>query len=192
MPRFKLLTALAPEQCLSRLSAAGDIQHSLLRWPTSFFGSKPVVGLATTSALRLRKRANIDNSFQTHLVASMRAEAGGTAIVGTLGMHPAVEAFMVLWFGGVLLLGGSMFVMSLRTLLAGTADSTQNVWMGILVPPLMLAFGYGLVRFGRHLARDEERFLRQFLISTLDAHEVDVTSPESRALGRSRGGWGAA
>lgn len=192
MLRIKLFTSLSPEQCLSRLSAAGDIEHSLLPSFSSAFGSKPVVGRGTVSSLRLRKRVSYANSFQTHLTVSMRGEEGGTAIEGALGMHPAVQPFNALWFGGVLLLGGTMFLVSLRSLIADGDDAMQNAWLGIVVPPLMLAFGYGLDRFGRHLARDEGRFLTEFLIRTLDARESDATGHASKTPGRARGGRGAA
>jgi hypothetical protein len=192
MPRFKLVTALPPEQCLSRMSAAGDIAPSLIRAPSSVFGSKPVTGRATLTSLHLRKRIGYGNSFQTHLAASMSREEGGTVISGTLGMHPVTEAFMVIWFGFTVLIGGSLFVVSLRALLAGDSASTQESWIGVLAFPAMLAFGYGLVRFGRHLARDEARFLKEFLIRTLDAREVDALNSESNGLRRARGGWGAA
>ena len=44
--------------------------------------------------------------------------------------------------------------------------------LGVAIPFLMFAFGVALVRFGRFLARNEERFLTEFLGKTLDAREA--------------------
>ena len=94
-------------------------------------------------------------------------------ISGEVAMHPFVRAFMFIWFGGVILIGGTMFVATVWTMLFSADGPRQNLWMGAVIPPFMLAFGFGLVRFGRYLARDETRFLTDFLIQTLDAHAHD-------------------
>jgi len=192
MSRFKIVTAHPPEECLARLSAAGDIAQSLLRAPVSLLGTQAVVGRATLSSLHLRKRLGYGNSFQTQLTASMRREEGSTVISGTLGMRPFTEAFMVIWFGLTTLIGGGVFVASVRALLDDGGASVLSSWIGVATFPALLTFGLGLVRFGRHLARDEARFLKEFLLTTLEAREVDPVSPASLTLRRSRGGWGAA
>lgn len=78
---------------------------------------------------------------------------------------------MFIWFGGVILIGGTIFLPATGLMISGSASQLQNAWLGALIPPVMLAFGYGLIRFGRYLARHEARFLTDFLIQTLDAHE---------------------
>jgi len=123
--------------------------------------------------LRLRKRIGYRNSFQSFLAATLRPEAGGTVISGEVAMHPFVRVFMLIWFGGVILIGGTMFVATVGTMLFGSGSQYQNAWMGAVIPPILLAFGFGLVRFGRYLARDETRFLTGFLIQTLNAHAQD-------------------
>jgi hypothetical protein len=103
----------------------------------------------------------------------MRPEAAGTVISGEVAMHPFVRVFMFVWFGGVVLIGGTMFIATVGSLLFGSERQSQNAWLGAVIPPAMLVFGFGLVRFGGYLARDETRFLRDFLIQTLNAHERD-------------------
>ena len=56
-------------------------------------------------------------------------------------------------------------------MISGSGSQQQNAWLGAVNPPVMLVFGYGLIRIGRYLARHEARFLADFLIQTLDAHE---------------------
>ncbi len=64
-----------------------------------------------------------------------------------------------------------MFLSVVHSMLSGSGDLHPNAWVGAIMFPVMLAFGFGLLRFGRYLARDESRFLKDFLIRTLDAHE---------------------
>jgi hypothetical protein len=101
----------------------------------------------------------------------MRPEAGGTLISGEVAMHPFVRAFMLIWLSGVLLIGGTMFLSTVGSMAIASGSHHQNAWMGVVIPPVMLAFGFGLVCFGRYLARDEGRFLTDFLSRTLDVYE---------------------
>lgn len=150
-----------------------DTEHSALFSLAGLVGSKPVVGRVTETSLQLRKRIGYRNSFQSFLSATLRHEAGGTLISGEVAMHPFVTVFMFIWFGFVILIGGTMFVATVGTLFFGPGNRHENAWMGAVIPPVMLVFGFGLVRFGRYLARDEARFLTDFLIQTLNAHVHD-------------------
>lgn len=100
----------------------------------------------------------------------MRPEQGGTIVFGTFGMHPFVRVFMFVWFGIVAFVGASLFFVGLQGLLTGSRDHGQNT-MSILVPVVMLGFGYALIRFGRHLSRGEEQFLTDFVLKTLDGQQ---------------------
>lgn len=190
MPHIRLLTSLSPEQCLARLTAAGDIATCILPSGGTLFGSKPVVGRASTQAIRLSKRINYQNSFQTHVAASMRVTADGTAIEGVLGMHPSVHVFLGVWFGFVLLIGSLVFFSSVSAVINGVEASRQDAWLGILIPPLLFGFGVVLLRVGQRLARDEARFLTEFLLRTLDAREVEATPSAPNTPRVRRGGWG--
>ncbi len=164
--RIRLFTLLTPSECASRLKIAIDTDWRL-------FGSKPVVGKVTESSLCLRKRIGYRNSFQSVLTATMQREAGDTVLSGKVAMGSFVRAFMFIWFGGLLLIGGTIFVVAIASMISGSSNRQHDAWLGLVVPPAMLVFGYGLVRFGRYLARDEARFLTDFLIQTLDARETN-------------------
>ena len=170
--RVELFTPLPPPECARRLSSAIDDDGWL--WLISLrglVGSKPVIGHVTETWLRLRKRIGYRNSFQTILSASLRPEGGGTLIHGTAGVHVVVRAFMFVWFGGVMLGGGAIFLGTLAALLFGSGPRPPNAWAGIVMPWVMLGFGIGLVAGCRYLARDETRFLTDFLDSTLGAQQ---------------------
>jgi hypothetical protein len=166
--RIQLLSPLTPAECVSRLTAVIDTERLA---SSSWSGSRPVVGRVTDSSLRLRKRIRYRNSFQSFLTATMRPEAGGTLISGEVAMHPFVRAFMLIWLSGVLFIGGTMFLATVGSMAIASGSHHQNAWMGVVIPPVMLAFGFGLVCFGRYLARDEGRFLTDFLSRTLDVYE---------------------
>jgi hypothetical protein len=90
-------------------------------------------------------------------------------------MLPFTVAFAVIWIGGVLLVGGAMFLLCVAGLLIAVwknASIPPGLLMGIVIPPGMLGFFYILTRFGRWLANDEGEFLIQFLCRTLDARRV--------------------
>ena len=120
----------------------------------------PVVGSVTESSLRLQKRVRGRNSFQSILTARMRREPAGTVISAKMAMHPFVLAFMFFWFGVIIL---SVFFAS--------GGPQKNAVPG----GVMLAFGCALACFGRYLARNEARFITDFLIRTLDARELKST-----------------
>ena len=94
-----------------------------------------------------------------------------TRITGHFGMHPWTRAFMTFWFGFLILVGGSVCLGTLTRLLSPSHAPVGTAWVGMVVPPGMLLFRFGLVAFGRYLAREEAGFLTGFLVRTLDAHD---------------------
>jgi hypothetical protein len=162
-----LFSPFPPEQCVSRLTAAIDRERPISL--TTFFGSKPVIGYVTESSLRLRKRITYRNSWQRHLTATMRPVGGGTTICGSFSLHRFVRAFMAFWFCGVIIFAFVGVVIFVTSLTSG--GSGHGVWVVIVIAPVMLAFGSALVRFGEFLSRDEGRFLKDFLVRTLNAEE---------------------
>ena len=79
---------------------------------------------------------------------------------------------MAIWFGGVLLIGGAMFVGTVATLLKGSTPPPANAWLGIAIAPLMLVCGVAMIGIGKFFARNERQFLVDFLRLTIDAREA--------------------
>lgn len=168
---IELYSPLSLTECAQRLESAIDCERSVLISFSSMFGTKPVVGRVTQTSLKLRKRIGYRNSFQSFLTAAMRAEGTGTVISGEFAMHPFVRVFMILWFSGVILIGGTMFFITIGALLFGPTHHGDHAWIGAVVPPIMIGFGVGLIRFGQYLARNEARFITDFLLQTLNAKD---------------------
>src|SRR5277367_2110356 len=164
--RIEVFSPFTPADCASRLREAidGGVMVSLFG-----MGSKPVIGRVSESSFRLRRRIRYHNSYQTYLTATMRPELGGTVISGVCAIHPLVRIFNIVWFGGVALIGGAVFLATGWNALSGKSGESRDTLLGMIIPLVMLAFGIGLVRFGRYLARNDPRFLITFLIQTLNA-----------------------
>jgi hypothetical protein len=169
--RINLLAPYGQAECVSRLSAAIDTEDSVRSSFAALRGSELVVGSVTGSSMRLRKRISYGNSFQSYLRATMRPEAGGTAISGKIAVHPLVRVAMIVWFGAIIYLAGPAFLHTVYSILVGSAPEYENARVLLVAFPGMLACGFGLIAFGRHLARDETRFLTEFLLRELDAQE---------------------
>ncbi len=159
--RADLSSPLSPEQCIQRLRDACD-------GPSALFGSREVIGRLGRDSFRGHIRIGYRNSFQTYVTAKFLPDGAQTRIRCRFGLHPLVIVFMAIWFGVVLTASGSIFVVAVVHLIQHTAVGLA----GIAVPLLMLAFGYGLVRVGRWIARDEQELLTEFLCTTLHARRV--------------------
>ena len=132
----------------------------------ALFGSKPVVGRVSQSSFRLRKRIKYGNIFQTYITATIRAGGSHTIIAAHLGMLPLVLWFMVLWIAGFIYSKATYFADALSTA-SVSAVASRDVILLLCV----LLFAVALPLFGRFLARNEGRFLTDFLIHHLQAHD---------------------
>ncbi len=188
IPRTSTVDMVAPHtpvQCASLLRAAIDSEWSAAITLLPSASAKPVVGKASESKLRLRKRIGYRNSFQSYLRASMQRSAEGTVISGTVGMNPLVPVIMGIWFAAVILIGGAAFFRTVSSMLSGASNLQQNAWIGIVGPLTMVTFGVGIVGGGLYGARDEARFLTDFLATTLHARDRTALRddrPESTRL----------
>jgi hypothetical protein len=168
---IELVSLLPPDEAAARLRDAIG-RGGLLSW----FGTKSVVGRVSGRSVRLRKRIYYRNSFQTFLTGTLEPHGEGSAFRGTASMHPFVTAFVIVWFAGVVLIGGAVFVAAIRRLVVGEGEP-----VGLIVPPLMVVFGVFMVCFGRYLARGEERFLVAFVAEVLGACGEAHAEPSAAA-----------
>lgn len=155
---IELTSRLTPVECEERLRAAIDCDD--LRWR---LGSRPVIGRVAHGSVRLRKRIEYRNSFQTILTARLEQSGDGTLLRGRAGMSAVTFGFMVVWVSAVM-------AISVLVLLAGDGKLT-----GLLLPLVMLAFGAGLVWLGRWLARNEAEFLIGFVSEAIAARRAQPT-----------------
>jgi len=110
--------------------------------------------------------ANLRNSFSPRFYGRLDEDKGKTRICGRFRMHPFVEAFLAVWFGGL------VGMAALIPLLPPTAWGTGRPPSAFAVagPAGMMLLGYGIVRFARWLARGQAESLVSFLVRELKAH----------------------
>ena len=164
---IELLSPLSREACAARLDDAVDTG-----W--TGFGSKPAIGRVDQTSFRIRKRlpAAVHNSFQSYLTGRMEDSGSATRVRCQFGMHPFVRVFMAIWFAMLFAFGAGWIVMASHS--NGAGGFTV---VGAIIPIMMAVFGVGLVIFGRFFARNEQRFLLDFLAQTIDARPVARQEP---------------
>lgn len=167
------LSPLSIQDCVARLRESVDSD-----WEA--FGSKSVCGRVGDATFRLRERINYRNSFQTNVFGKLEPIAEGTLIRCRFGMHRFVVAFMILWFGILMAIGAKLAVTILTRQSEGSTAPIQ--WTVPLTLVGLLICGAALIRFGRLLARDEQRFLGEFICTVLAAKEADQGRHEATVL----------
>jgi hypothetical protein len=170
LERTDLYSPFDPVECARRISDAADVRTAVFSL-TGRGGSRPVTGIVNGLSIRLRKRIQYTNSFQTLLTATLEPSGNGTRISCAFAMHRFTRWFMRIWMIGAASLGSIIFIVSAGILMSGSSAARGDAWLGLVVPLVLPVFGYALFKTGAYLARDEARFLADFLKQTLNAKE---------------------
>jgi hypothetical protein len=122
-----------------------------------------------SKGFRLQKRRYWRNDFAPHFYGRFLLEPGGTGIQGYFDLSTWVKRFMRFWLAGVFVIGAPIAVFALLDVITGSHHLSGDIWVGVIVPPAMIAFGIVLPKFGRLLGRPEEKSILEFLENTLAA-----------------------
>jgi hypothetical protein len=161
---FDLMSPLARDECVRRLQA-----NTASPW-ARLLSTKPVVGRVEDTSFRIRKRLEaFNNPFQPHLWGELLDEDGRTRVRCRFGMNEFVVIFMAFWLSVVLIAGGPVAISAIASLLRGGAQA--DAWRSIVMAAAMPAFGVAFVGLGLFSARNERRFLLDFLRGTIAARE---------------------
>jgi hypothetical protein len=137
---------------------------------SGFTGARPVVGKMEGDRLRLRKRRDWHDAYAVQFYGRMEAEPGGTRIVGYFDFPRWVHWFMRLWLALAVVISVPIFVLTLSDVVRGTHFMHGGgEWVGLLVAPAFLAYGFLLPALGRWLGRGGERYILQFMETVLAA-----------------------
>lgn len=160
-----LRSGLSPEACVERLRAeTGSLWNPFSAW------THPVRGSVTERGFRIVRSKRYRNSFEVEARGHWNAEGNGTRIDLTLGVSQWVRWIMMSWLGFI-----ALFCVGWLAI-PGPSSGDMPRLLERVFPLLLLAFGLGLVYFGRWLARDEPRLLLEFLRGTLEC------APEAGAI----------
>lgn len=135
--------------------------------------SKPAAGAGVTGNGSVTEmtlfyyRPNLQNSFQTRLIATMDAEGSGTRIAGKIGVAGGVKVFMALWFGFLI---AFMAVPIAGFVYAG--EVPEGMWPLIAIPLAMMGFGVLLWKLGTWNGAKDEAAILLFLADTLEARPI--------------------
>lgn len=105
-----------------------------------FGGDKYFEGEVSDIGFKLSRIISYRNSFLPIIKGSFEESASGLKINISMSMHPFVNAFMLIWFGGV----GIGFFATIFSFLKSPTDFHS----AFFVPAGMLLFGWGLVSIG--------------------------------------------
>jgi hypothetical protein len=126
-------------------------------------------GYVEETSFRICKRIAIANPFQPHLSGELLDEGGRTRVRCGVGMHLAIVGFMTIWLVFALIAGGTVAVPAIGFLLRGGA--LADAWPSIAFAAIMPACGVAFVGLGLLAARNEPRFLLDFLCDTIAARK---------------------
>ena len=166
--RVTLYSPLSAEECQTRLRWA--LNTSPLSPAKSFAGSVYLKRLA------IHKRIYGRRSFQTQYVGkfSDRPDNRGTVIQGQMRLLPGDVLFTMVYFSWLGWLVLTLSVPTAFTYCFGDISSLSAHWLSdILCPPLFMLFGAALVVINRYCARNEEDDILGFLLTTIEARELD-------------------
>ena len=154
------------EECKRRLEAEMNAPLSIL----ALAEARPLIGRFRGNQLRARRRVWYRRSF--YLSAELIAEGSETRIRCRFSMHPFDKVVRIVWFSGLVLIGGGALIAAIID--AALHRDLARVWPSIVIPIFMLIFGLVVGGFGHHIARNDQRFLTDFIAETLSARQIDA------------------
>ena len=163
--RFSIETSLTSDEVRNALASAAEPR----KWFRFGPGRCSFEGEVGIDSFRLRRIIGYRNSFLPDIRGRIMATNGGSTVEGTMSLHPIVLGFMIVWFGGVLLIGGAMSVAMLA----------RGVWQPMVLVPLgMLAFGWILTSGAFTF---EARKARALLVEMLAPSTIGQPIPSASA-----------
>lgn len=120
-------------------------------------GERTILGKFDGNRFRLQMRRFYRNSFAPFFYGEVRAIDSGSELSGDFKLHPFVRVFFGIWMTGATL--GAM-ALTVGGLAQGHAERVGPL---IALPFALPLFGFGMLRFGRWLARNEAPSIVRFL-----------------------------
>jgi hypothetical protein len=167
---YKLHSALSPDALLEALRRTTDPDRRSYFSLSGYRGDRPLIrSEASVGSFRLQKRRYWRNDFAPFFYAQFKREPGGTLIEGFLNMAKWARYFMRIWLALAILIGAPIFIRSFAEMASHRGMVNGDLWVGVLVPPSMVLWGFVLPQIGRLLSRGEQGFILDYLETTLAA-----------------------
>jgi len=134
-------------------------------------GILPNINFKKDKFYLLKTKANYINSFSRIFYGKLIKKEHGTIIQGGFSVHIFVKIFMVIWFGGIISLGGFMFLVCFSNIFLGTSYGEGNSVLGLILLSIMIIFGTLRVKSGTLFGKNEEKYVLEFIKKTLNSKE---------------------
>jgi hypothetical protein len=169
---FTYYTKLDIEECKKRINevikknrfSIGEIKGKVNYKKDTFYLVKP--------------REFFNNSFARILCGKMVKKEHGTIIQGSFSMHIFTKIFMTMYF--VFLI--SVYALALLIYFSGTflgmsyREGILNQIVALVAPAIMIMFGIFTVKYGVWFGKDEEKYVLEFIKTTLALIEIEKTN----------------
>ena len=165
-------STLTPDALAEALRRAIDPEHPTLFSLSGYEGERPILGEVNMNKFRLQKRRVSRNDFAGHFYGEIEAESGGAKIEGYFAAPRWARYFMRIWLGLAVIIGAPIVVSTLRDVITNQRKLSGDLWVGLVVPPLLIFFGTGLPRMAQRLGKGDRRTLINF-VQQVGAAKVD-------------------
>jgi hypothetical protein len=167
-----------PQTCLAKLAEQIDLDERTLFSFSGYKGKKPILGGIAGDEFRLHKRRYWHNSFGPVLFGRMIPDGRGTLVEAYWEVWKAVRIFMRIWLGLAILICTPAFLVVLKCAINPRCADRENLWVGLIVPPALILWGFLLPRLGSALGFHERKHVVQLLERTLVAGPATVEKRE--------------
>jgi hypothetical protein len=158
-----------PNLCLAKLAEHIDADRFTLFSFSGYRGDKPILGRVFGNEFRLHKRRYWHNSFGPVLFGRVLPDAKGTLLEAYWDIWKWPRIFMKVWLGFAISVGIPIFLVSARDTIRERSLLSNNNWLGLAVPLILVLFGLLFPRIGAALSFHERKHVMELLKSTLMA-----------------------
>jgi Ca2+/Na+ antiporter len=156
-------TDLTKEQIINRLSTFGDTGLNKIA------SSKDIIYKVKKNKIRLVK--NIKTNYQAYLrpfYGEIESKDSKTYIRGEFKHSLFIRIYLIIWFGGVIIIGGIIFLGAILSVFTRIQEIGKSI-LGIVILPVMLGFGIFIFTFGR---KKQEEWLISFIKEKFELKEI--------------------
>ena len=158
---------LPPDECIRRIQASTDPGSRTIFSLSGYKGSKPLLVKLDGNQFVLWKRRYYRNDFAPCFFGTFSPDGQGSRLEGYFDMNRWVKIFMTIWIAFAVLTSLPVLFATLN------GPVRDNAWVGVAVPIGFVAFGIFLPKFGRWMGKSEEKFMTEFLETTLAAQPAE-------------------
>ena len=158
-----------PQLCIVKIAEQIDVDQFTLFSFSGYKGDKPILGRVAGNEFRLHKRRYWHNSFGPVLFGRILPDFKGATIEAYWDIWKWPRVFMRVWLGFAIAVGIPIFLASARDAIRERSLVSNNNWLGLAVPFILVLFGLLFPRIGAALSFHERKHVIKLLEGALMA-----------------------